>query len=106
MIGGVVAVSVGVLALANNLFSAHAQAKKLNEELANMTGENNKIRKEDFQKYNALIALERGGEMSAEQVGIARSALDELTKTYGDLGIKIEGNRVVGAAAGFEGFKS
>ena len=106
VIGGVVAVSVGVLALANNLFSAQAQAKKLNEELANMTGENNKIRKEDFQKYNALIALERGGEMSAEQVGIARSALDELTKTYGDLGIKIEGNRVVGAAAGLEGFKS
>lgn len=105
VIGGVVAVSVGVLALANNLFSAQAQAKKLNEELANMTGENNKIRKEDFQKYNALIALERGGEMSAEQVGIARSALDELTKTYGDLGIQIEGNRVVGASAGFEGFK-
>lgn len=47
--GVVVGVSVGVLALANNLFSAKAQAKRLNKELANMTGENNKIRKEDFQ---------------------------------------------------------
>lgn len=105
IITGVVAVSVGVLALANNLFSAKAQAQRLNEELANMTGENNKIRKEDFQKYQALTNLERQGELSPENLAIAKSALGELTKTYGDLGITIEGNKVVGASAGFEGFK-
>lgn len=105
IITGVVAVSVGVLALAKNLFSAKAQAQRLNEELANMTGENNKIRKEDFQKYQALTNLERQGELSPENLAIAKSALEELTKTYGDLGITIEGNKVVGAAAGFEGFK-
>lgn len=105
IIGAVVAVSVGVLALAANLFSAQAQAKRLNEELANMTGENNKIRKEDFQKYQALINLERQGELSPENLAIAKSALEDLQKTYGDLGITIEGNRVIGASEGFEGFK-
>lgn len=49
--------------------------------------------------------MERQGELSPENLGIAKSALEELTKTYGDLGITIEGNRVVGASAGFEGFK-
>ena len=102
---GIVSVVVGVMALANNLFSAQAQARRLNEELANMTGENNTIRKEDFQKYQALTNLERQGELSPENLAIAKSALEDLTKTYGDLGITIEGNRVIGASEGFEGFK-
>lgn len=104
-LAGMAAVAVGIYAIAKNLFAAKTEAQQLKEQLDELTGKNNQIRAEDFQKYKHLISMEGLGELSAEQLGVAQTALEELQKTYGDIGVKIEGNRVVGAAAGFGGFK-